>query len=145
MTERRMMVTLGHRYYVGHPSDIAALIEICDRLLRVDHAADYMSMVMHREQEPPVQAVSFARVDYSLPIEPQPNAAVPNAIEPAPAPAPEPQAEFRMTNETASWEDWLAQARHIEAKDGGEQSSDGFFRAWFDRGETPERANEMPF
>jgi hypothetical protein len=83
------------------------------------------------------------------PVEPeQPNAAAPNATEPAPVPAPEP--EFRLTNATASWEDWLKQARHIEKTirpnyPQGEIESD--LRAAFDKGQTPEEAidDSVPF
>lgn len=143
MTERRMMVSIGYDQYIGDPADIAALISIDLRLTRVDHSHDYKSMVLHKDNRCLVQAVSFIQMDYSLPIEPQPNAAVPNAIESAPA--PEPAAELRMTNETASWEDWLKQARYHEGVYGGVVSVEDTLRKAFDRGETPQEAAEIPF
>lgn len=142
MTERRMMVSIGYDQYIGDPADIAALISIGPRLTRVDHSHDYKSMVLHKDNRYLVQAVSFVQIDYSLPIEPQPNAAVPNAIEPAPA--SEPTAEFRMTNETASWEDWLKQVNSLP---GGSRVLASDLAGYFADGKTPSEAidDAIPF
>lgn len=75
------------------------------------------------------------------PYEPeQPNAVMPNATEPAPAPEP----EFRMTNATASWEDWLKQANSLP---GGNGVSDADLAKYFAEGKTPAEAidDAVPF
>ena len=142
MTERRMMATLDYGNYVGAPHDIALLIEISGRLTRVEHSKDYRSMHVDADQKPFVTSVGFTQITEKSPGEP-PNAALPNATEPAPAPTPDPG--FRMTNETASWGDWLTQARYQEGVYGGVVSHEETLRKAFDRGETPQEAAEIPF
>lgn len=58
-----------------------------------------------------------------------------------PAAAPDP--EFRLTNETASWEIWLKQVRHLEGN--AVPWLEDTLRHHFDRGETPDEALGIPF
>jgi hypothetical protein len=142
MTERRMMVTIGYDHYVGHPSDIAELINIGDRLIRVEFRnGKYDKMHSQAEQRSPVSTVQFIQWD-GEPVEEQPSAATPRApdeIEPVPARA----------RDFSKWEDWLAECRRIEGKTQYPETEKRL-RTFFDAGQTPETAIdetaiEIPF
>lgn len=145
MIKRMLVLTIGYDYYAAEPHDAAVLIETSGRLIKVEAASDYKGPhTPCAEQMGPLTSVQFIEVadapkavaPIPEPVAPeQPQAAMPNAIEPAP--------DFRMTNATASWDDWLKQARHIEEAD-APSIDEGSLRLSFDRGKTPHEATS-PF
>lgn len=79
-----------------------------------------------------------------VPIPPEPEPADLGPIEPAaPIAEPAPDPEFRLTNETSSWEIWLKQVRHLEGN--ALPWLEDTLRHHFDCGKTPDEALEIPF
>ena len=129
-----MMVTVDYGNFIGSPSDIAALIELSERLVKVDHSKDYSSMHVDAEQKSLIISVGFAKVTErpNAIVEPeQPNAAIPNVMEPAPARA------------LQDFDQWLTEVRAMQHAIG----DDDEFRARWERGMSPADAadDSVPF